>query len=106
MQDASRKRRPPARLTGAWAGTIFSTINGEVSVFISKEKWKRAKGMLKELLDQFPEKRGEEVVQKDDIPLLSYKRLEQIRGFWCHLCMTYPIFTCYLKGMHLVLASH
>ena len=100
IQDAPRKRRPPARVTGAWAGTIFSTVNGEISICVSQEKWNKAKEMIEELLVQF------QGTASETFPMLKYKRLEQIRGFWCHLCMTYPIFTCYLKGMHLVLAAH
>jgi hypothetical protein len=38
--------------------------------------------------------------------LLKYKILEQIRGFLCHLAMTYLLVTPYLKGLHLTLASH
>ena len=53
LQHAARKRRPPARVTGAWAGSIFSTVNGEISVFVSEEKWMKAKGMLDELLEFF-----------------------------------------------------
>jgi hypothetical protein len=36
----------------------------------------------------------------------EYKRLEQIQGFFCHISMTYLIVTPYLKGLHLMLASH
>jgi hypothetical protein len=47
-------------------------------------------GMLEELVDG----------------LLDYKRLEQIRGFLCHISLTYVMVTPYLKGLHITLASH
>ena len=34
------------------------------------------------------------------------KRLEQIRGYLCHLAMTFDIFFAYLKGFHLTLSQH
>jgi hypothetical protein len=37
---------------------------------------------------------------------MPYKRLEEIRGFLCHISMTYEIVTPYLKGIHLTLAAH
>ena len=105
LQEAARKRRPPARVTGAWAGTIFSTVEGKIAVSVSKEKWVKARKMVQELLALFPPDITLDS-SPEKYPDLSYKRLEQVRGFWCHISMTYPIFTCYLKGMHLLLASH
>ena len=29
-----------------------------------------------------------------------------MRGFFCHLAMTYPLIFAYLKGFHLTLSSH
>jgi hypothetical protein len=40
------------------------------------------------------------------MPLLNYKRLEQIPVFLGHISMTYLVVTPYLKGLHLTLASH
>jgi hypothetical protein len=42
----------------------------------------------------------------DEQPTMSYKQLEVIRGFLCHLSMTYSNVTPYLKGFHLTLAAH
>lgn len=36
----------------------------------------------------------------------EYKRLDQIRGYLCHLAMTFDIFFAYLKGFHLTLSQH
>ena len=37
---------------------------------------------------------------------LSYKRLERVRGFLCHMAMVYDSIFPYLKGFHLTLANH
>jgi hypothetical protein len=52
--------------------------------------------MIKELLTEADGDKDHE---------FSYKRLEQIRGFLCHMAMTYKIITPSLKGLHLTLAS-
>jgi hypothetical protein len=97
VQDAPRKRRPPHRKTGAWAGAIFSTENGLITQTVSQEKWDKGKDQIKELTDAF-----------EDCPdaEFDYKRLEQIRGFLCHLSMTFEVITPFLKGFHLSLCSH
>jgi hypothetical protein len=97
LQDAPRKRRPPVRTPGAWAGSIFTTTENTVLQSISQEKWDKVKAQLKELL---------EVFLSSVSPLFNYKRLEQIRGFLCHVAMTYALVTPYLKGLHLTLAAH
>jgi hypothetical protein len=57
----------------------------------------KAELMIRELLD---EANGD---LKHKFP---YKRLEQIRGFMCHIAMTYKTITPFLKGFHLTLASY
>ena len=37
---------------------------------------------------------------------LEYRRLERIRGFFCHLAIVYEIFFPFLKEFHLNLAKH
>jgi hypothetical protein len=97
IQDAPRKRRPPTRKPGAWAGAIFSTTDGLITQTVSQEKWTKGKDQIKELIDEF---------EKSTDPLFSYKRLEQIRGFLCHLSMTFETITPFLKGFHLSLSAH
>jgi hypothetical protein len=97
IQDAPRKRRPPARVTGAWAGAIFSTINGLISQSVSQAKWDKGKEIVRKLLELLLEN-----VDGD----MDYKDLERARGFLGHLSMTYEILTPFLKGFHLTLASH
>jgi hypothetical protein len=96
IQDAPRKRRPPSQSPGAWAGAVFSTKDGKITKSISQGKWDKAKAMIKELINE---------ADGDPRHEYSYKRLEQIRGFLCHLAMTYENITPFLKGLHLTLAS-
>jgi hypothetical protein len=97
IQDAPRKRRPPTRKPGAWAGAIFSTTDGLITQTVSQEKWNKGRDQIKELSDE---------LDKGTEALFNYKRLEQIRGFLCHLSMTFESITPFLKGFHLSLSSH
>lgn len=93
-QDAPRKRRVDK---GPWAGTVFNTEGGSITMTVTQTKWNKAKAMVSELQSE---------IGGDRTKLLSYKRLEQIRGFFCHLALTYSILFPYLKGFHLTLSSH
>jgi hypothetical protein len=64
---------------------------------VSQSKWDRAKAQLNKLRGRY---------ETCELPLLHYKRLEEIRGFLCYISMTYEIVTHYLKGLHLTLAAH
>jgi DNA-binding transcriptional regulator GbsR (MarR family) len=97
IQDAPRKRRPPSQSPGACAGGVFCTKDGKITKSILQEKWDKAKAMIKELIDEANNNPTHEYL---------YKRLEQIRGFLCHLAMTYENITPFLKGLHLTLASY
>jgi polyhydroxyalkanoate synthesis regulator phasin len=96
IQDAPRKRRPPSQTPGAWAGSVFSTKAGKVTKSVTQEKWTKAQLMIKELLDE---------ADGDENYEFSYKPLEQIRGFLCHMAMTYETITPFLEGLPLTLAS-
>jgi hypothetical protein len=96
IQDAPRKRRPPSQSPGAWAGAVFSTKDRKVTKSVTQEKWTKAQKMIEELLTEAGGNKDHE---------FSYKRLEQIRGFLCHMAMTYETITPFLKGLHLTLAS-
>ena len=94
IQDAARKRRVDE---GPWAGGMFSTSDNRVTKTVTKAKWLKAKTLIQGLVDD---------LKQEPEAMLSYKRLERIRGFLCHLAMVYdPIFP-YLKGFHLTLAAH
>jgi hypothetical protein len=97
IQDAPRKRQPPVRAAGAWAGSTFTTTEKDVKQLVAQSKWDKAKSQILEL-SRMLEELGD--------GLLDYKRLEQIRGFLCHNSLTHAMVTPYLKGLHLMLASH
>jgi hypothetical protein len=42
----------------------------------------------------------------NDEGFVDYKSLEQVRGFLCHLSMTFEVITPFLKGFHLIIAKH
>jgi hypothetical protein len=94
LQDAPRKRRDASQTPGAWAGSIVWTINGQVCVSASQERWDKAKAMIKWMTDS--------------ISLgatINFKQLESHRKFLIYLVRTYPAINPYLKGIHLLLDS-
>jgi hypothetical protein len=97
IQDVPRKRQPPVRNPGAWAGSVFRTTETEITQTVAQEKWNKGKLQIAKLKVKY---NGVET------PLFNYKRLEQIRGFLCHVAMTYTLIATYLKGFHLTLAAH
>jgi len=42
-QNADRKNRPASKTPGPWCGSFFSVSKGSVYVYISQEKWDKAK---------------------------------------------------------------
>jgi hypothetical protein len=79
FQDAPRKRKPPVRASGPWAGSIFTTTDTKVLQLASQNKWDRTKALLLELVS---------ILTSSVNNLLNYKRLEEIRGFLGHISMT------------------
>jgi hypothetical protein len=75
---------------------LFSTTNGKISQSVTAEKWKKGQNSVKSLLNAINEKEG----------IVNYKSLERVRGFLCHLSMTFEVITPFLKGFHLILAKH
>jgi hypothetical protein len=97
LQDAPRKRNPPVQASGPWAGAVFTTTDTKGRQSVSQIKWDKAKSLSQELV----------VMMANTLDgLLDFKRLKQIRGFLCHISMTYRIVTPYLKGLHLTLALY
>jgi hypothetical protein len=66
---------------------------------ISQDKWCKCQSQISEVTEGFKEILNKKID-------FDYKRLEQIRGFLCHVSMTYPVVMPYLKVLHLTLASH
>jgi hypothetical protein len=97
IQDAPRKTKPPVKETGAWAGTIFFTLDGKIEKFVSQKKWNKGQTWILHFLSE---------LAKDPDTDLGYKEMEQATGFLCHLSMTYEELAPYLKGFYLALHYH
>jgi hypothetical protein len=98
IPEATRKRRPPTKSPGAWAGAVFHTSSTSVRKTVAPEKWEKAKRLINEL--------DQALSNPDPNHLINYKELERTRGFLNHLAMTYESLVHHLKGFHLTLASH
>lgn len=98
IQDATRKRKPPTKTPGAWAGAVFATTDDKVTKTVTTDKWNKAQNIVKTL--------SSKIEGGDQEASLGYKELEIARGFLCHLSMTYEVMVLFLKGFHLALASH
>ena len=93
VQDAPRKRRID---NGPWAGSIFLTSPTTIQKTVTQEKWLKAKNYIYDLVEK----------TKDNLDFnFEFKYLEKIRGFLCHLGMTYDVLFPFLKGFHLTLCS-
>ena len=92
QQDAPRKRRPPSKKPGAWAGAMCEAVEGQgLFVTCSQEKWDKAKEIVARRF-------AEVVVMK--AATLSYKSLEKDIGFLVHLSRTFPAIFPYLRGIY------
>ena len=91
QQDAPRKRRPPSKEPGAWAGAMCAAKEG-VGLYVtcSQEKWDKGKDWIvkwKALTDE-------------GCTTLNFKELEKGCGFLVHLSRTFPAIFPYLKGLY------
>ena len=68
----------------------------EIIKSVELKKWDKAKAYLNELDRGLKENQG----------IYNFKRLESMRGFFCHLAMTYELIFLFLKGFHLSLSAH
>ena len=94
IQDAARKRRVD---NGPWAGSMFIASESIVQKTVTQEKWDKGKVYILDLCN---------LLENNPSALLPYKHLEKVRGFLCHLAMTFEVLFPYLKGFHLTLCSH
>jgi hypothetical protein len=67
---------------------------------VLQDKWEKARSQIGEISAGFA------LIDEGIVNNFNYKRLEQIRGFLCHISMTYPLVTPYLKGLNLTLAAY
>ena len=73
---------------------IYKTDRGEIIKAVAQSKWNKGKNLLEELWKL-----------KGSSQLLSFKQLEEIRGFLCHFSMVFEMITPYIKRFHLKLAK-
>lgn len=93
LQDASRKRNPPSKSPGPWAGIVVTTDGDKVHVSVSQKKWDRARAIIKELTDAH----GSGKIQ--------YKSLESKVGYLVYVAQAYPALNLYLPGFYATLNS-
>lgn len=99
QQNAARKYRPPSKRPGPWCGSFVAVKDGSVWVYVSQEKWNKAKLFVTKLLEALQE--AEDFLLVD----INRKFLEKGRGFMVYFCRTYSSFAPFLKGIHLTLES-
>jgi hypothetical protein len=95
LQDAARKRRPPAMETGAWLGTVVHASETEVTKLVSQERWDKTRRWIR-WMDDYAQVSG------IDIP---HKELESCRGFLVYVTRTYGAMVPYLKVVRHTLDS-
>ena len=66
---------------------------------MTQEKWDKARGYARELVDAFLN------TPKGQLPTFDHKDLERKRGFFIHLAITFGSIVPFLKGIHLTLDS-
>ncbi len=49
QQDTARKYRPPHIIPGPWCGCFIAIKDGCIWVYVSLEKWEKAKAFIEEL---------------------------------------------------------
>ena len=94
LQDAARKRRPPSKTPGAWAGAVVETCENAVYKTVSQERWDKTRKHVRTLQGW---------ANSDD--KIDRKELERIRGFLVYVSLTFHCLVPYLKGIHLTLES-
>ena len=96
QQDAARKRRPPSREPGAWAGAMCLSKADGLYVTCTQKKWERAQEIVCRWFQQ--------VVEGGELNVEA-KQMEKDVGFLVHLSRTFPATFPYLKGFYLTLNS-
>ena len=96
QQDAPRKRRPPSKTPGAWAGAMCLSKPDGLYVTCTQAKWEKAKAIVGY---------WRTVVVEEKSTQLDAKRMEKDVGFLVHISRTFPATFPYLKGFYLTLNS-
>ena len=96
QQDAPRKRRPPSKIPGAWAGAMCLSKEDGLYVTCTQKKWDKAKAIIHHWLNEVCVERSRSV---------NAAQMERDVGFLVHLSRTFPAMFPYLKGFYLSLNS-
>ena len=96
QQDAARKRRPPSKEPGAWAGAMCLSKADGLYVTCTQKKWERAQEIVR---------RWHKQVVEEEETKVEAKQMEKDVGFLVHLSRTFPSTFPYLKGFYLTLNS-
>ena len=94
IQDAPRKRRPPSKSPGAWAGSVQHVSENAVSKAVTQEKWDKARTIIKRYTEGF---------QHSPTPAFSHKQMQRDVGFLVHVAMTFSSLMPFLKGFYLTM---
>ena len=73
---------------------MVGTVNGQVNLLISQNKWNKAKAIIRRIINELEVR-----------TVLNHKQLERDRGFLIYLSRTYRSRIPYLKEAHLSLDS-
>ena len=103
QQDAARKRRPPSRTPGAWAGA--SCLSNDLGLFVTctQKKWDKARGIVLGWQEECHRQSGGDDASWEF--LVDRKRLERETGFLVHISRTFPAMFPYLKSLYHTLNS-
>ena len=96
QQDAPRKRRPPSKTPGAWAGAMCLSKEDGLYVTCTQEKWNKARSIIERWMNTVVEKKEEK---------LDVKQMEKEVEFLVHMSRTFPSMFPYLKGFYLTMNS-
>ena len=96
QQDAPRKRRPPSKTPGAWAGAMCLSKDDGLYVTCTQDKWNKAKTIIDYWMTTVVEMKEEK---------LDVRKMEKEVGFLVHMSRTFPSMFPYLKGFYLTMNS-
>ena len=91
-----RKRRPPSKTPGAWAGAMCLAKPDGLYVMCTQEKWDKAKSIVEY---------WRKLVTDEKKESLDAQKMEKDVGFMVHISRTFPAIFPYLKGFYLTLNS-
>lgn len=100
QQDAARKRRPPSKKPGAWAGANCCTNEKGLFVTCSQKKWDKSKSIIDRWVQSCKHQTSETGILQVD-----RGQLEKDTGFLVHMSRTFPAMFPYLKGFYHTLNS-